>query len=127
MNLNQVTLPCRDLDRSVIFYQNLGLLLIVRTDTYARFECSAGDATLSLSKKEQNFQPSDITIYFEVDDPDRVIKELKKKGIEITAEPEDKRWLWREASLQDPAGNNLIIYHAGENRKYPPWRINTNS
>jgi len=35
----------------------------------------------------------------------------------------DQRWLWREACLNDPAGNRICIYHAGENRRYPPWKI----
>jgi hydroxymethylpyrimidine/phosphomethylpyrimidine kinase len=35
----------------------------------------------------------------------------------------DQRWLWREAWLKDPAGNEICIYHAGENRRLPPWRI----
>jgi hydroxymethylpyrimidine/phosphomethylpyrimidine kinase len=35
----------------------------------------------------------------------------------------DQRWLWREAYLRDPAGNVLCIYHAGTNRRFPPWRI----
>jgi hypothetical protein len=25
--------------------------------------------------------------------------------------------------LKDPAGNQIILYHGGENRKYPPWRL----
>jgi hydroxymethylpyrimidine/phosphomethylpyrimidine kinase len=25
--------------------------------------------------------------------------------------------------LKDPAGNVVCIYHAGQNRRYPPWRI----
>ena len=35
----------------------------------------------------------------------------------------DKSWLWREAILVDPAGNRICLYRAGENRKYPPWRV----
>ena len=34
-----------------------------------------------------------------------------------------QRWLWKEASLNDPDGNKIIIYEAGKNRKNPPWRI----
>ena len=39
--------------------------------------------------------------------------------------PTDERWLWREARLKDPAGNVLCLFHAGENRKNPPWRIDS--
>jgi hypothetical protein len=38
--------------------------------------------------------------------------------------PEDQSWLWREAWLRDPAGNRLYLFFAGENRRFPPWRIN---
>ena len=62
-------------------------------------------------------------IYFEVADVDRTVLELKDKGIAFESEPTDQRWLWREATLKDPAGNPLCIYHAGDNRRYPPWRI----
>jgi len=37
----------------------------------------------------------------------------------IVAEP----WLWREARLEDPAGNVVCLYHAGSNRLDPPWRV----
>ena len=35
----------------------------------------------------------------------------------------DQRWLWREAYLRDPAGNVICIFHGGENRRNPPWRV----
>lgn len=30
---------------------------------------------------------------------------------------------WREAILLDPDGHRVFIYHAGENRLDPPWRV----
>jgi len=41
------------------------------------------------------------------------------KGITIEELPSDKNWLWREARLKDLDDNQLILYHAGENRKNP--------
>lgn len=71
MNLNQITIPSLDLEKSVPFYQKLGLRLIVDSmPRYVRFECMEG-----------------------------------------------------EAILKDPDGNQLILFHAGDNRKNPPWRI----
>jgi hypothetical protein len=35
----------------------------------------------------------------------------------------DQTWLWREARLRDPDGNQLCLFHAGENRLNPPWRL----
>lgn len=37
--------------------------------------------------------------------------------------PNDKRWLWREAHLKDIDQTQLILYHAGENRLNPPWKL----
>ncbi len=50
---------------------------------------------------------------------------LQEKGIKFTSNPEDKPWLWREAHLNDLDGNHIILFKAGDNRKNPPWRINT--
>ena len=63
-------------------------------------------------------------IYFEDDNLDDLVSSLQSKGIIFTSEPEDMSYLWREAYLQDPDGNNIILFHAGTNRKNPPWRIN---
>jgi putative oxidoreductase len=43
MNLNQVTVPCANLQASIAFYRRLGLRLIVGDPPdYARFECPVG-------------------------------------------------------------------------------------
>ena len=123
MDLNQVTLPCVDYDASVAFYKALGLTQIVDSPPrYARFESSTG-STLSIHSVESVADSTGVTIYFEVDDVDVKVAALKAVGLEIHAEPLHQRWLWREAYLSDPAGNVICIFHAGENRRYPPWRI----
>jgi len=124
MNLNQVTIPATDLERSISFYEKLGLKLIVKAlPDYARFECPVGDATFSLHKTSSTVSNADTWIYFEVEHLDDLVNELADKGIHFDELPTDKPWLWREARLKDPDGNQLIIYHAGHNRKYPPWKI----
>lgn len=65
MDLNQITIPCRDYAASVEFYRKLGFRQIV----------------------------------------------------------DSQRWLWRETYTRDPAGNVICIYHAGANRRFPPWRL----
>lgn len=123
MDLNQVTLPCRDYDASVRFYRALGLRQIVDSPPrYARFE-TPGGATLSIHAAADVAVPSGVVVYFEVDDVDATVDELVAAGIEFDTRPADERWLWREARLADPAGNELCIYHAGENRRFPPWRV----
>ncbi len=126
MNLNQVTIPSANLEKSIEFYQKLGLILIVKAlPHYARFEVPEGDATFSLHLVDRLPEGEGVSIYFESDRLDAWVEELQAKGIEFDEMPEDRPWLWREARLKDPDGNRLILYFAGKNRKNPPWRINT--
>jgi len=125
MNLNQITIPSKDVELSMDFYQKLGLRLIVHSEgRYARFECPDGDSTFSVHKVEKLPEGEGIYVYFEVENVAKKISEIKEKGIVIDETPEEKSWLWTEARLKDPDGNKIIIYHAGEHRKNPPWRIN---
>ena len=124
MNLNQITIPVKDIERSITFYEGLGLTLIVKAlPHYARFECSEGQSTFSLHQTDEPFQKSGTWIYFEIEKLDEKVAELVQKGYLFEELPNDKSWLWRESRLKDFDGNPLILYYAGENRKSPPWRI----
>lgn len=124
MNLNQVTLPVTDFDRSVAFYRGMGLTLIVHSPTrYARFECPDGDSTFSIHTVEHPISTAGLVVYFECADLDARVGRLVFAGFEFTQLPTDERWLWREARLVDPSGNVICLFRAGDNRKNPPWRI----
>lgn len=123
MNLNQVTAPTLDVQKSIAFYQTLGLKLIVKSPHYARFECPDGDATFSVHQVEKLPKGEGISIYFECKQLDAEVDELLKKGINFYELPNEKSWLWREARLKDPDNNQIILFYAGDNRKNPPWRI----
>ena len=124
MNLNQITIASRDVAASVKFYQDLGLLLIVDSiPRYARFECPDGESTFSIHHVDQVPEGHAVTVYFECEYLDRDVTLLQEKGIVFDELPVDQRWLWREARLKDPDGHQLILFHAGTNRKHPPWRI----
>jgi catechol 2,3-dioxygenase-like lactoylglutathione lyase family enzyme len=124
MNLNQVTISSRNVKESVEFYKRIGLNLIVDAQPhYVRFECPDGEATFSIHENKDLKNSNGTMIYFEEEDLDQYVKDLSKAGIVFDEMPNDKDWLWREARLKDPDGNNLIIYWAGDNRKNPPWRI----
>jgi len=125
MNLNQITIPSLDVEKATQFYKTLGLHLIVEAlPKYVRFECPDGNSTFSIHKVDELPKGDGITIYFEDDNLDVLVTNLKEKGITFTSKPEDKSWLWREAHLQDLDGNHIILFKAGTNRKNPPWRIN---
>jgi len=123
LNLNQITISVKDVERSIEFYQKLGLKLIVRAlPKYARFECLRGETTFSLHQSDEKINDS-TWIYFETETVDDDVKKLIDLGIEFETLPADQTWLWREARLKDPDGNQLILYYAGKNRKDPPWKI----
>ncbi|NAY91753.1 VOC family protein [Muricauda sp. JGD-17] len=124
MNLNQITVPSTDLNLAVPFYQKLGLVMIVDAlPNYARFECPDGDSTFSIHKVDQVAHGNGIYVYFECEDLDGKVDELIEKGVQFEELPYDKPWLWREARLKDMDGNQLILFHGGEHRLNPPWRI----
>lgn len=124
MNLNQITIPVSDVARSIVFYEALGLQLIVRAlPRYARFVCPNGNSTFSLHLETNIQAAAGAWIYFETEELDERVQQLIERGIAFEEMPKDKPWLWREARLKDPDDNQLILYYAGENRLNPPWRI----
>ena len=124
MNLNQVTVPSKNIQKSITFYKKLGLELIVEAlPHYARFVCPNGNATFSVHLIEELPKGDGIYVYFECDDLDERVGRLEQKGIVFDELPNDKSWLWREARLKDPDGNKIILYFGGENRLNPPWRV----
>ncbi|WP_116092537.1 VOC family protein [Sphingomonas crusticola] len=121
MKLNQVMVGSTDYAASVAFYRSLGLTQIVEAPPrYARFETPAGE-TLSIHAMSE--VRSSTILYFEVDDVDAAIAGLAAGGIIPIVPPTDQPWLWREARLADPDGNVICLYHAGDNRRFPPWRM----
>src|SRR5690348_14027876 len=124
LNLNQVTLPSVDVERSSAFYRRLGFTQIVQAEArYARFECPDGGSTFSLHRVDTMPAGAWMVVYFECPDLDARCESLRSQGVAFDSMPEDRSWLWREARLRDPDGNEICLYWAGENRRFPPWRI----
>ena len=122
--LNQVTVTGTNYERSVDFYQRIGLAQIVDSpDTgYARFE-TAGGVTLSVQIDPEEKIIATTAIYLECDDLDQRVEQLARGGIAFEHGPRHQPWMWREARLRDPDGNIIFFYPAGEHRRFPPWRI----
>ena len=126
MRFNHMTLVVADLERSKAFYETLGLIQIVDSPPrYARFMFPEGDATLSVEVMgDRPDRPADrAQLFFECEALDETVAALKGKGLVFEQEPTDMFYLWREARLRDPDGHDLRLYHAGENRLNPPWRL----
>lgn len=126
MNLNQITVPVLDVEKSIVFYQTLGLTLIVKAlPDYARFVCEEGNATFSLHRVDRLPAGDGVWIYFETEHVDKKVASFQARGIAFESLSQDQPWLWREARLIDLDRNQIIIYHAGDNRLNPPWKIIT--
>lgn len=123
MDMNQVTLPVKNMEEAVQFYLALGFTQIVDTPHYARFSCPKGDSTFSLSLESEEFKNGAV-IYFETEELDELVATLKTKGIQFMQLPTDQNYLWEEAVLKDPSGNKIKLFWAGENRLSPPWKVN---
>ena len=122
MELNQITLPVKDMDAAVNFYLKLGFTQIVDTPHYSRFSCPEGNSTFSLSLETEEFENRSV-IYFEHDELDELCADLSQRGIQFEQLPTEQRYLWKEAILKDPYGNKIKLYRAGENRLNPPWKV----
>jgi hydroxymethylpyrimidine/phosphomethylpyrimidine kinase len=105
VDLNQVTVPCSDYDASVAFYKAPGLRQIVDSPPrYARFETERG-TTFSIHATDSALANPDFIVYFEVENVDATVSQLKDRGLTFDEEPIDQSWLWREAYLRDPSGD----------------------
>ena len=125
MNLNQVTVPSINVEKSIRFYELLGLRLIVKAlPHYARFECKEGNATFSVHQVKELPKGEGVYVYFETEKLEEEVERLQDAGIQFDLLPTDQSWLWKEARLTDPDHNTVILYFAGDHRKNPPWRIN---
>ena len=124
IRLNQVTVTGTNYERSVEFYRRLGLTQIVDSpeNGYARFE-TAGGVTFSVQIDPEEKIIATTAIYLECDDLDERVEQLARSGIAFEHGPRNQPWMWREARLRDPDGNIIFFYHAGEHRRFPPWRI----
>ena len=123
MDMNQVTVEARDFDEAVAFYTTMGLRLIVsERDEYARFEFPTGSSTFSLYVSD-NPVAGNTVLYFEVDDVDKKFMELCNLGVKFDMPPTDQTYRWRTAHFTDPTGNKLCLFHAGNERRFPPWRL----
>lgn len=122
MELNQITLPVKDMDDAVNFYLKLGFTQIVDTPHYSRFSCPEGSATFSLSLESDEFEKSSV-IYFEHEKLDELCADFSQRGFQFEQLPTEQRYLWKEAILKDPSGNKIKLYWAGENRLNPPWKV----
>ena len=125
MRFNHVTLVVSDFERAKSFYRTLGLIQIVDSPPrYARFRFPDGDSTLSVEVTGQAPQVLGPELFFECNDVDATVADLKSKGLVFWQDPTDMFYQWREARLRDPDGYDVRLYSEGADyRLNPPWKI----
>ncbi len=93
MNLNQVTLPVKNMAQVTNFYLRLGFIQIVNTPHYAQFECPDGHPIFLLSLQRENFSNGSI-IYFEHQHIDEWVKQRESRGITLDQLPTEQGYLY---------------------------------
>ena len=99
MRMNQVTIPASDIQKSAEFYRRMGFLQIVENEHYARFVSTEGDATFSIYLYDEPIKNPTV-VYFENENLDELVLDLKTKGFNFLQDPTDMEYLWREAILE---------------------------
>ena len=118
MRLNQVTVGTTDFAASVAFYTRLGLRQIVDSPPrYARFETPSGE-TFSIHQVGE--VASTTIVYLEVDDVDAAVARIGLPLLQPAVDPSTDADGYR---VRDPSGNEVCLYRAGENRRFPRGRI----
>lgn len=85
--VGQISVPVKDLNRAIDFYQGkLDLPLLFHTDNMAFFECNGLRLLLSLPEKEEFDHPSSI-IYFQVTNIKETYERLVNKEVIFIDEP----------------------------------------
>ena len=114
------TLPCKDLRAARDFYtKKLGLDLTSGSVEDGYLEFSAGDGTLLQLFQSDSEKSDDTAATFEVDDLEKEMAELRKKGVKFeeydlpdiktvdgVAEMGEHRGAW----IKDPCGNILGLH-----------------
>jgi predicted enzyme related to lactoylglutathione lyase len=122
MRLNHATLPADDLAVSIAFYEALGLEMIVLAEPrYARFAVDEA-STLSVEVTEDG-RAGTAEVFLHCEDVDQDHAAAVERGLVFEWPPTDQPYLWRTAGLRDPAGNRIVLFSAGANQHFPPWRL----
>ena len=119
--IDNIGIAVTDLNVAVEFYQKLGFEKNYEDAENKGWSMKQGDAVLFIfeTANEAKQQPRDAKsignnmcgidhISFNVDDVDKIYKEITEKGI-VATEPENQSWGARLTAVVDPFGNNLFF------------------
>jgi lactoylglutathione lyase len=108
-------LEVSDVPRSLRFYTELlGFRVTFSFDgddgqpVFASLELEDG-TKLAIGGPKEQVESGSVAIWLYADDVDAEVAELRRAGVEVIAEPEDKPWGERVASVSDPDGYTIHI------------------
>jgi lactoylglutathione lyase len=108
-------LEVSDVPRSLHFYTALlGFRLTFSFDgddgepVFASLELADG-TKLAIGGPKEEVESGSVAIWLYSDDVDAAVADLRQEGVEVIAEPEDKPWGERVASVSDPDGYTIHI------------------
>lgn len=121
MNLSAIGIPCKDIQKSLLFYKELGLEFIKYSEQHFETKPSNGTKIMldsyDLLKEldphwKEPINPS-IVLGFEQQSPndvDRLFEHMTQMGHRKVTVPWDAPWGQRYCNILDPDGNQIDIY-----------------
>ncbi len=107
--------PVREMPRARRFYENdLGLIPSREAVDGAWVEYDIAEGCFTITTLVEGVEPSASaggSVAFEVDDVDRFVAELKRKGVRVKVDPFSSP-ICRIAVILDPDGNGLTLHQA---------------
>lgn len=110
----------KDLDKTLAFYESLGLPAKERTANRAiiylnwyRIDFLAADTYNPAEVQAElnsDTKGTGVFLYFSVDDVDAAYVEAVKLGLKPACEPHDVAWGNREFIIEDPDGYKLVLF-----------------
>ena len=113
MQIGQLSMNARDIDRATAFYsETLGLKLLFRAGRLSFFDCGGVRLMVSPPEKPEFDHPGSV-IYFKVDDIEAMHQTLLARGVEfrqpphlIAKMPDHDLWM---AFFRDTEGNTQAL------------------
>lgn len=122
MDIQQIGIQVRDIEKSIRFYQKLGFLLIEKSlPDRARLKCGHQGPLIVLHASQNVGEGT--WVYLEVPALEEAVQKLEQKGIHFREPPQKKTWVWEEAWLDDMDGNHIVLYSKPEKGILPPWKV----
>jgi lactoylglutathione lyase len=108
-------LEVSDVSRSLRFYTELlGFRVTFSFDgddgkpVFASLELDDG-TKIAIGGPKEDVSSGSVAIWLYTDDVDAAVADLRQEGVEVIAEPEDKPWGERVASVSDPDGYTIHL------------------